>query len=89
MNYIIINQDEVDDVVYANYLKLPHADIYDNHIVFYTVGNAKAITDACLEYTDLIDDRNDYNDAEDYDGAFEVECTQRDLAEELISLIDD
>lgn len=89
MNHIIINQDEVDEAAYENYLRLPHADIYDNHIVFYTVGDAKAITDTCLDYIELIDDRNYCNDTEDYDEAFEVECNQRELAEQLISLLDD
>ena len=38
MDHILIYQDEVAHNVYQSYLSLPHAEVHDDFIKFYTIN---------------------------------------------------
>lgn len=38
MNHILIYRDEATDLVYESYLKLPHAEVHEDFIKFYTIN---------------------------------------------------
>ena len=91
MNHIKIYKEEVTDLAWDEYSNMPHAEVCEDYLVFYTVSTPNAITAVCAEFMEQSELREAiYAElGPDYDQAFEVECTQRELAEQLISLLDD
>lgn len=39
------------------------------------------------EFMELSEQRDELNECDDYDGAFEIECDQRDIGESMADLI--